>query len=200
MPPNPSPPTLTSVHTLLSSLRSGIFQTAHNPTAARTGAKYLRRRLVGPSAVRYYPRMPKLSTLNALVPWNEYGNWQGENAARYRERVIASGSSGQRAAWAGKDTQAQVSESGSQPGSSADQESGSTKTVRWATAGNVLYGNQVVPEGWNEVTRIRGAGWLDDAAERVRVEEVEQKRATGRGPPKKGERDFPKHGFQFPLG
>jgi len=43
----------------LTRLRCGIFQTSYNPTGVRTGAKYLRARLRGPSMVEYYP--PKLS-------------------------------------------------------------------------------------------------------------------------------------------
>lgn len=36
-------------------LRCRIFQTSYNPTSVRTGAKYLRRRLIGPSLLKYYP-------------------------------------------------------------------------------------------------------------------------------------------------
>jgi len=39
----------------LNRLRCSIFQTSYNPTSMRTGAKYLRARLRGPSMVRYYP-------------------------------------------------------------------------------------------------------------------------------------------------
>ncbi|KDQ59804.1 hypothetical protein JAAARDRAFT_68375 [Jaapia argillacea MUCL 33604] len=39
----------------LTRLRSSIFQTAYNPSSIRTGAKYLRRRLRGPSMIKYYP-------------------------------------------------------------------------------------------------------------------------------------------------
>ncbi|KAH7928159.1 hypothetical protein BV22DRAFT_1005480 [Leucogyrophana mollusca] len=40
----------------LTQTRCSIFQTAYNPTSARTGAKYLRARLRGPSMVKYYPQ------------------------------------------------------------------------------------------------------------------------------------------------
>lgn len=39
----------------LTKLRCEIFQTTYNPTSYRTGAKYLRRRLRGPSMLGYYP-------------------------------------------------------------------------------------------------------------------------------------------------
>ncbi|KAF8953179.1 mitochondrial ribosomal subunit S27-domain-containing protein [Flammula alnicola] len=39
----------------LTKLRCSIFQTSYNPESLRTGAKYLRRRLRGPSMVGYYP-------------------------------------------------------------------------------------------------------------------------------------------------
>ncbi|KAG7088657.1 hypothetical protein E1B28_012629 [Marasmius oreades] len=39
----------------LNQLRCSIFQTVYNPTGIRTGAKYLRARLRGPSMVKYYP-------------------------------------------------------------------------------------------------------------------------------------------------
>jgi small subunit ribosomal protein S33 len=39
----------------LRQLQCAIFQTAYNPKSLRTGAKYLRARLVGPSMVKYYP-------------------------------------------------------------------------------------------------------------------------------------------------
>ncbi|KAG6330033.1 hypothetical protein ID866_9053 [Astraeus odoratus] len=43
--------------------RCQIFQTAYNPTSARTGAKYLRARLRGPSMVKYYPPVANIAQL-----------------------------------------------------------------------------------------------------------------------------------------
>ena len=45
----------------LTQLRCSIFQTAYNPTSARSGAKYLRARLRGPSLASYYPPREQLS-------------------------------------------------------------------------------------------------------------------------------------------
>lgn len=54
----------------LSRLRCSIFQTAYNPTSARTGAKYLRARLRGPSLASYYPPREEMSisALNRAYP------------------------------------------------------------------------------------------------------------------------------------
>lgn len=48
----------------LTRLRSIVFQTSYNPTSQRTGAKYLKRRLRGPSMIDYYPRQLSISAIN----------------------------------------------------------------------------------------------------------------------------------------
>jgi small subunit ribosomal protein S33 len=48
----------------LTRLRSIIFQTSYNPTSQRTGAKYLKRRLRGPSMIEYYPNELSISAIN----------------------------------------------------------------------------------------------------------------------------------------
>ncbi|GJJ11832.1 hypothetical protein Clacol_006070 [Clathrus columnatus] len=53
---------------LLESLRCSIFATSYNPTSLRTGAKYLRARLRGPSMLNYYPKIVKISHFNKLFP------------------------------------------------------------------------------------------------------------------------------------
>lgn len=50
-----------SLLTSLNQLRCSIFQTVYNPTSARTGAKYLRARLRGPSIAAYYPPREQMS-------------------------------------------------------------------------------------------------------------------------------------------
>ncbi|ETW85077.1 hypothetical protein HETIRDRAFT_18624, partial [Heterobasidion irregulare TC 32-1] len=52
----------------LARLRCSIFQTSFNPTSMRTGAKYLRKRLVGPSMLNYYPREVSIAQLNSWNP------------------------------------------------------------------------------------------------------------------------------------
>ncbi|KAJ7453961.1 mitochondrial ribosomal subunit S27-domain-containing protein [Mycena galericulata] len=52
----------------LTRLRAEIFQTAYNPRNVRTGAKYLRARLRGPSMVQYYPRTINLSQVARELP------------------------------------------------------------------------------------------------------------------------------------
>lgn len=53
---------------LLESLRCSIFATSYNPTSMRTGAKYLKARLRGPSMLNYYPKILKISDFNKLFP------------------------------------------------------------------------------------------------------------------------------------
>lgn len=52
----------------LTRLRCSIFATAYNPTSQRTGAKYLRARLRGPSMMNYYPRVLKISDIKKQFP------------------------------------------------------------------------------------------------------------------------------------
>ncbi|KAF7317960.1 Mitochondrial 37S ribosomal protein S27 [Mycena kentingensis (nom. inval.)] len=56
----------------LTRLRCQIFETAYNPTNARTGAKYLRARLRGPSMVKYYPPVLNIAAVARDVPELEF--------------------------------------------------------------------------------------------------------------------------------
>lgn len=62
----------------LNRLRCEIFQTSYNPTSVRTGAKYLRARLRGPSMVQYYPEELTVAKFNRMPgafkiqDWAEY--------------------------------------------------------------------------------------------------------------------------------
>jgi small subunit ribosomal protein S33 len=47
----------------LRQLQCAVFQTSYNPTSVRTGAKYLRARLRGPSMVKYYPKQVSIAQL-----------------------------------------------------------------------------------------------------------------------------------------
>lgn len=52
----------------LARLRSTIFQSSYNPTSQRTGAKYLKRRLRGPSMIEYYPSQLSIAAINKEFP------------------------------------------------------------------------------------------------------------------------------------
>lgn len=52
----------------LSQLRSKIFGTTYNPEGVRTGAKFLRKPLVGAAMLRYYPPYLKLRSVQSAVP------------------------------------------------------------------------------------------------------------------------------------
>ena len=58
----------------LNKLRCEIFQTSYNPTSVRTGAKYLRARLRGPSMLQYYPPEVSIAQLRKGSP-----NWDVED-------------------------------------------------------------------------------------------------------------------------
>ncbi|KAH9842459.1 mitochondrial ribosomal subunit S27-domain-containing protein [Rhodofomes roseus] len=50
----------------LTRLRCAVFQTSYNPTGVRTGAKYLRARLRGPSMAEYYPPVLTVAKFNRM--------------------------------------------------------------------------------------------------------------------------------------
>ncbi|KAH0584626.1 hypothetical protein H2248_010159 [Termitomyces sp. 'cryptogamus'] len=52
----------------LTRLRCAVFQTSYNPTSMRTGAKYLRARLRGPSMLKYYPPVINIAQLARKYP------------------------------------------------------------------------------------------------------------------------------------
>ncbi|KAK7035421.1 mitochondral 37S ribosomal protein S27 [Paramarasmius palmivorus] len=54
--------------TKLTKLRCSIFQTIYNPTGIRTGTKYLRQRLRGPSMVKYYPPILDFAKIMKAYP------------------------------------------------------------------------------------------------------------------------------------
>jgi small subunit ribosomal protein S33 len=56
----------------LKALQCALFQTSYNPSSARTGAKYLRARLRGPSLVAYYPRELRLADLRKSARGAEF--------------------------------------------------------------------------------------------------------------------------------
>ena len=71
-PPPTESPTMASVApsrlATLNKLRCSIFQTAYNPTSVRTGAKYLRARLRGPSMLNYYPVELSVPEARKMLP------------------------------------------------------------------------------------------------------------------------------------
>ncbi|KAI0657180.1 mitochondrial ribosomal subunit S27-domain-containing protein [Cubamyces menziesii] len=59
----------------LTKLRCEIFQTAYNPTSVRTGAKYLRARLRGPSMIHYYPDTLTVAEFNRMPGGFKIQDW-----------------------------------------------------------------------------------------------------------------------------
>ncbi|GJE88102.1 mitochondrial ribosomal subunit S27 [Phanerochaete sordida] len=52
----------------LKKLQCAVFQTAFNPKSIRTGAKYLRARLRGPSMLNYYPELITIPMVQKEFP------------------------------------------------------------------------------------------------------------------------------------
>ncbi|KDN49589.1 hypothetical protein K437DRAFT_267418 [Tilletiaria anomala UBC 951] len=61
----------------LAALRCRIFDTTYNPGAVRTGAKYLRQRLVGPAMLSYY--RPQLNLRSAIASVGGLPGWSKED-------------------------------------------------------------------------------------------------------------------------
>lgn len=162
---------MASIHNTVSAIRSQIFNTIHNPTNARTGAKYLRKPLRGSATVKYYPKLPKLATLNSQLPNNKYANWTGTVA----------GSSSRKAVEAS--TLTSISEEGekaSEEKTEVENESGRSVARQLRTS------EEIHGLDYSEVERREGAGWLMDDKERVRLMETTLRHKLGKGPPKKG--------------
>lgn len=166
---------MASIHNTVSALRSQIFNTIHNPTNARTGAKYLRRPLRGAAVVRYYPKLPKLATLNAQIGSNKYANWSGLASGSLKKQKQVEGATEGSSEAAAATTTTTNTESNTDAGSSGSVVSRPLGTME------EMYG-----AGFSEVERRPGAGWVEDEKERVRRMETELKHKLGKGPPKKG--------------
>ena len=163
---------MASIHNTVSAIRSQIFNTIHNPTNARTGAKYLRKPLRGSAIVKYYPKLPKLATLNSQLPNNKYANWTGTVA----------GSSSRKAVEASTSTSTSTDgEKAASEESSSEVESGGRSVARQLRTSEEIHGLD-----YSEVERREGAGWLMDDKERVRLMETTLRHKLGKGPPKKG--------------
>jgi len=163
---------MASIHNTVSAIRSQIFNTIHNPTNARTGAKYLRKPLRGSAIVKYYPKLPKLATLNSQLPNNKYANWTGTVAGSSSRKVVEASTSTSTST----DGEKAASEE-----SSSEVESGGRSVARQLRTSEEIHGLD-----FSEVERREGAGWLMDDKERVRLMETTLRHKLGKGPPKKG--------------
>ncbi|TFK45529.1 hypothetical protein OE88DRAFT_1669120 [Heliocybe sulcata] len=69
----------------LTRVRCQIFQTAYNPASIRTGAKYLRKRLRGPSMMKYYPPYEQLSLAKLMKQYPEWDVVDEDEQIRLRD-------------------------------------------------------------------------------------------------------------------
>jgi hypothetical protein len=161
--------TMASIHNTVSAIRSQIFNTIHNPTNARTGAKYLRKPLRGSAIVKYYPKLPKLATLNSRLPNNKYANWTGTVAgSSSRQQIEASTSTSAEGEKVASEENVEVG-------------NGGRSVARQLRTSEEIHGLD-----YSEAERREGAGWLMDDKERVRLMETTLRHKLGKGPPKKG--------------
>jgi hypothetical protein len=168
LPTNTPLPKMASIHNTVSAIRSQIFNTIHNPTSARTGAKYLRKPLRGAAITKYYPKLPKLATLNSQLHNNKYANWS--LAGPSNEAITSPAAATETATGAEVEVEAEA-EAGSSGRSVARQ---------------LRTGEEITGLEYTEVERREGAGWLQDEKERVRLMESNLRHKLGKGPPKKG--------------
>jgi hypothetical protein len=168
---------MASIHKTVSAIRSQVFNTIHNPTNARTGAKYLRRPLRGAAVTKYYPKLPKLATLNSQLPNNVYANWAGVTAGS-----SSTPSSSTTPAIEGEGEGGATTEAEAESSTSA---SSSTSMARQLKTHEEMFG-----QGFSEVERRLGAGWVQDDKERIRLAETQLRHKIGKGPPKKGTSSF----------
>jgi len=166
---------MASVHNTVSAIRSQIFNTIHNPTNARTGAKYLRKPLRGSAIVKYYPKLPKLATLNSSLPNNKYANWG-----------LASGSSSRSSVKAIESAETPEGVEGAEVEASTEKDYVGGRSV----ARQLRTSEEITGLDYSEAERREGAGWLLDEKERVRLMETTMRHAIGKGPPKKGMSSF----------
>lgn len=121
--------------------------------------------------MKYYPKLPKLATLNSSLPNNKYANWS-----------LASGSTPRLSAKAidAIETTEEASASTSDVEKEKESEGGRSVARQLRTS------EEITGLEYLEAERREGAGWLLDEKERVRLMETTMRHAIGKGPPKKG--------------
>lgn len=125
--------------------------------------------------MKYYPKLPKLATLNSSLPNNKYANW-----------ALASGSSSRSSVKAIESTETPEGIEGAEVEASAEKEEVGGRSV----ARQLRTSEEITGLDYSEAERREGAGWLLDEKERVRLMETTMRHAIGKGPPKKGMSNF----------
>jgi hypothetical protein len=120
--------------------------------------------------VKYYPKLPKLATLNSSLPNNKYANWS-----------LASGSSSRSSVKAIESTE---TAEGAEVEASVEKEK--EEVGGRSVARQLRTSEEITGLDYSEAERREGAGWLLDEKERVRLMETTMRHAIGKGPPKKG--------------
>jgi len=125
--------------------------------------------------VKYYPKLPKLATLNSSLPNNKYANWG-----------LASGSSSRSSVKAIESAETPEGVEGAEVEASTEKDYVGGRSV----ARQLRTSEEITGLDYSEAERREGAGWLLDEKERVRLMETTMRHAIGKGPPKKGMSSF----------
>lgn len=167
-------------------LRCQVFQTTYNPSAVRTGAKYLKKRLRGQAMIDYVTPSVALDVAQGTKAYTQRIK-EGTSSLTKLRKIMEDPEfriEGRPTMRSGPWCQTKDPKNPDSKIVSFDKEA-FVQAVRDYKAGAEARGD--VASGFEEVDHSDLAyDWLKDAAEVVRVKEVAARRAEGRGPPKKG--------------
>lgn len=167
-------------------LRCQVFQTTYNPSAVRTGAKYLKKRLRGQAMIDYITPSPALDIARGKENYLQRVKEGTSSLTKLRAimeapeyRIEGRPTMKSGPWWQTEDPSNPISKL-----VKFDKES-FKEAVKAYKAGAESRGD--VAKGFQEVDHYdEGYEWLHDATEIVRQRDVAARRAEGRGPPKKG--------------
>lgn len=167
-------------------LRCQVFQTTYNPSAVRTGAKYLKKRLRGQAMIDYITPSVALDVARGSETYVQRIK-EGTTSLTKLRKVMEDPEfrpEGRPMMRLGPWWQTEDPENPNSKLKSFDKEA-YLSAVRSYKAGAEARGD--VAAGFEEVDHSDVAyDWLRDSTEVVRVKEVAARKAEGRGPPKKG--------------
>ena len=197
-----------SIHQVLDQVRSKIFLTNYNPTGARLGNKYLRKKTVGHHVVNYYPPLPlRPALLNKADKGALYPGWTGRIPVPATPAVASTGQPVEGNAAAGPSTGSTPSSESSTSSTLTDNPSTPSQPIGSSAPGDTVAHAKAqmqaalreagikpdsmffgadnwigpVPPDYLQTTQ-----WQLDPNEVYRIEKLEKRRRIGKTTPKKG--------------
>ncbi|KAI5452018.1 mitochondral 37S ribosomal protein S27 [Naganishia albida] len=168
-------------------LRCQVFQTTYNPSAVRTGAKYLKKRLRGQAMIDYITPSPALDIARGTETYAQRIK-EGTSSLTKLRKIMEDPEfriEGRPTMRSGPWWQTEDPKNPDSKLVNFDKDM-FVRAVKDYKAGAPTRGD--VAFGFEEVDHSDVAyDWLRDPTEIVRVKEVAARRAEGRGPPKKGQ-------------